>query len=134
MVALVALNASLLLAATEEGKTSGSEQVVFSYDSKGRRDPFVALVEEGRAVGSRSGVDESKSSKPVLYGVLWDPNGQSIALIDNTEVKVGDQVGLYEVKEIRKDTVVLSSEAESLVLQIAFDSPASGKQGQEITQ
>ena len=62
----------------------------------------------------------------MLYGILWDPGGNSIAMINDGEVKVGDWVGQYQVKEIRQDAVVLDSgtAAEPLVLKIAFDAPA----------
>ena len=66
-----------------------------------------------------------ESTKPVLYGILWDPGGNSIALINDGEVKVGDAVGEYLVKEIRHDAVVLENGGEPVVLRMAFDTPPS---------
>ena len=63
-------------------------------------------------------------SKPTLYGILWDPGGKSLALINDAEAKVGDTVGGYQVKEIRKDAVVLVNGGEPVVLKISFDAPA----------
>jgi hypothetical protein len=65
------------------------------------------------------------ASKPVLYGILWDPGGQSIALINDAEVKVGDAVSGYRVKEIRQDAVVLINGGVPVVLEIAFEAPPS---------
>jgi len=62
----------------------------------------------------------------VLYGILWDSAGNSIALINDTEVKVGDTVKGYRVTEIRQDAVVLTNGGEPVVLQIAFETPPSG--------
>jgi len=92
----------------------------FRYDPKGHRDPFVALVRDGRLVGTQPGT-RLESSKPVLYGILWDPGGRSIALINDAEVKVGDTVAGYKVSEIRRDMVVLTNGGEPVVLQIAFE-------------
>ena len=95
----------------------------FQYDSKGRRDPFSPLVRDGRLVAA--GAVRIEASKPMLYGILWDPGGKSIALINDIEAKVGDTVGGYQVREIRKDAVILDSGSEEpLVLQIAFDAPS----------
>ena len=96
----------------------------FRYDSKGHRDPFAPLVRDGRLIAAGPGT-RIEASTPVLYGILWDPGGNSIAMINDGEVKVGDWVGQYQVKEILRDTVVLDSEtADPLVLKIAFDAPA----------
>jgi hypothetical protein len=59
----------------------------------------------------------------VLYGILWDPGGRSIALVDDLEVSVGDSIGPYRVEEIRPDAVVLARESgEQFVLELVFES------------
>lgn len=94
----------------------------FHYDPQGHRDPFITLVREGRRVDVPKGMNGA-TTKPVLYGILWDPNGNSIALINDGEAKVGDAIGGYRVVEIRQDGVVLSNGGEPVVLQIAFPGP-----------
>ena len=94
----------------------------FHYDAGGRRDPFLPLVRDGRLVATTT-VNSSEGDKPVLYGILWDPRGYSFALINDAEVKVGDEVGNYRVSEIRHDAVVLDNGGEPLVLSITFDTP-----------
>lgn len=95
----------------------------FRYDAKGRRDPFVALVRNGQLI-SVTGDVSLQLSRPVLYGILWDSGGRSIALINDTEVRVGDMVSGYRVTEIRQDAVVLAVEGgEPVVLQIEFETP-----------
>jgi hypothetical protein len=95
----------------------------FRYDSKGRRDPFAPLVREGRLIAAGPG-QRMEASTPVLYGILWDPSGHSIAMINDGEVRVGDWVGQYQVTKIEQDAVVLDSgTAEPLVLTIAFEVP-----------
>jgi hypothetical protein len=109
-------------AADEPAPEGGSAR----YDSKGRRDPFSPLVRDGRLVGIVQ-THAVQTSRPVLYGILWDAGGQSIALINDVEVKVGDTVGTYRVVEIRKDAVVLSDGREPVVLQLAFEPGAPGQ-------
>jgi len=94
----------------------------FRYHAAGRRDPFAALVRDGKRVTPGLGpVVTEPSAKPVLYGILWDPGGDSIALVNELEVRVGDPVGPYRVREIRQDAVVLVNGGESLVLQLEFE-------------
>jgi hypothetical protein len=111
-----------VMALAEEQPSAKSEP--FRYDSKGLRDPFIPLVRDGRLVGTPTAT-QLEPSKPVLYGILWDSGGQCLALINDTEVKVGDMVGEYQVTEIRKDAVVLTAGGESMVLELQFEKPAS---------
>ena len=94
----------------------------FRYHAGNHRDPFMPLVRDGQLVlqGGAGGVE---TSKPVLYGIIWDAGGQSIALINDAQVKVGETIGQYQVAEIRQDAVVLTGGGEPVVLQIAFDTP-----------
>ena len=117
------VNAQTIMAAPESPSTG---QPPFRYNAKGHRDPFIPLVRDGQIVSSTSQTAPIDASKPVLHGILWDSGGQSIALINDTEVKIGDMVGEYQVTEIRHDTVVLSNGGESMVLDISFGAPSSG--------
>ncbi len=96
----------------------------FSYDARGHRDPFIPLLRDGQVV-QISGTEASSLSfgVPLLYGILWDPGGNSIALVNGTEVRVGDTIAGYKVAEIRQDAVVLTNGSEPIVLQISFEGP-----------
>ncbi len=99
------------------------------YNAKNKRDPFVPLVRDGKYVGVVSETASADSTTPFLIGILWDQAGQSIAMINDGEYKVGDTVADYQVAEIRQDAVVLKREAESLVLQINFDQASKSLSG-----
>ena len=116
------------LRAAAPGASTPEGRAPFRYEAKGRRDPFVPLVRDGHVVSTSGGV-RGDSSRPVLYGVLWDPGGNSIALINDGEARVGDAVGDYHVIEIRKDAVVLSSGGEPVVIELAFDAPPKSAPG-----
>lgn len=103
-----------------------------AYDAQGRRDPFVPLVRNGRLVGiTKPGAASQLGALPALFGILWDPQGQSIALLNDGEAKVGDIVEGYKVIEITRDTVTLGNGDEPVVLQISFEGeePIKGGEG-----
>ncbi len=103
------------------------------YQPGTRRDPFSPLVRDGKIVSNSGGTSTPTTGAVgplVLDGILWDPAGRSVALINGTEVKVGDHVGGYTVRTIRQDAVVLEQGSETLVLQINFEAgPAPKKDG-----
>ena len=128
--AIVALLGIVLICAPVCAAANAPSETVepFRYNGKGRRDPFAPLVRDGRVVAAVPGSPDG-SSRPVLYGVLWDPGGKSIALINDGEARVGDTVGEYKVMEIRKDSVVLANGGEPVVLEIAFEQAPKSPSG-----
>jgi hypothetical protein len=122
-VLLAALAAVPRASAAEEPKAAAA----FKYDSKSRRDPFSALVRDGRLIGGAQPQTPVETRKPVLYGILWDPGGNSIAVLNDEEVRVGDVIGEYRVVEIQPNAVVLDSGGEPVVLELMFDTPAGRK-------
>ena len=121
-VLAVGILTAVLARAADETVVPKSKGAGFTYDPHGQRDPFVPLVRDGRLVATTPGM-RLESSKPVLAGILWDPGGQSVAIINEEEVKVGDAIGGYKVSEIRKDAVVLTNGGKLVELGISFDTP-----------
>ncbi len=101
---------------------AGADQ--FTYDPKGKCDPFIPLVQNGRLAPCRP---QPPRPMLMLQGIVWDPVGESIALIDESEVKVGNTVGDYQVAEIRQDAVVLVHDGQPLVLTIPLEDRANGE-------
>lgn len=114
---------SLVCGAITVAAEPAAEPATFTYDSAGRRDPFSPLVRDGKLVSTMPGAT-GDGSTPTLYGILWDPGGNSIALINDLEAKVGDTVSGYMVKEIRQDAVVLDGGGELKTLRIEFPTAA----------
>lgn len=136
VLGLWALSSAGVARAAEDLATGPAAAVPFTYDPKGHRDPFIPLVREGQIVTvPGSDMTAMALGVPVLYGILWDAGGNSIALINGTEVKVGGTIAGYKVMEIRKDAVVVSGgTGEPMVLQITFDgAPVETVSGQETT-
>lgn len=121
-VALWLSGVGLMDICTSEQATSS---LPFRYEAKGRRDPFEPLVKDGRLVRAITSGPDVGGDRPLLKGILWDPAGESMALLSDGEYKVGDMVDGYQVVEIRQDAVVLASGGKRTVLQITFESPSS---------
>jgi hypothetical protein len=127
MVAMAAaIGPAVQARAAEEGKPAAGS-ATFHYEAKGRRDPFVSLIRDGRYVTDLGGGESQSSGQFTLRGILWDPSGASIAMIDDVEVKVGDTIQGYRVTDIQQDAVILiASGGERVVLELAFNAPSSG--------
>ena len=126
---IVSLSGSAIESVAAQPLKGGRAEEVFRYDAKGRRDPFVSLVREGRVVTPVASSASPDGTTPILYGIVWDPGGRSLALINDTEVQVGGMIGKYRVEEIRRDAVVLIAGGERTVLQIAFGPSSSSSSG-----
>jgi len=82
----------------------------------------VALVHEGRFVGPGGTLTSaSQPSDLQLAGILWDPGGHSIALINDAEVTVGEMVGDYQIVDIHQDAVTVMREGKPIILQLSFE-------------
>ncbi len=93
------------------------EKEVYAYDQKGRRDPFMSLVqiskEKPKRVAGRKPIEDFDVDEIKLVAILWDSR-QYYALItlpDNKSytIKKGMTVGLYggKVEDITKDKVLI---------------------------
>jgi Tfp pilus assembly protein PilP len=105
--------------ATEAPK---AEKEVYVYDQKGRRDPFVSLVQVAKEKPKRL-----RGSKPIenfdvdeirLIAILWD-NKQYYALITLPDgksytIRKGTTLGLYggKVEEITHDSVLIREQVK----------------------
>ena len=88
----------------------------FTYDDAGKRDPLWPLL------GSRGVVihydKDIAVSDMVLEGVVVEPTGESVAVINGNIVKLGDQVGMFVIKAIQKNSVLLEKGQEIFTLKI----------------
>ena len=95
---------------------SFAEDESFVYDSQGKRDPFLRLVSPSGAVLSFD--NDLQITDMVLEGIIQDPNGNNLAIINSVVVGPNDKVGLFVVSEVGKDRVVLVKGQESYVLKL----------------
>jgi type II secretory pathway component PulC len=85
------------------------------YDSGNRRDPFVPLTEEENVSAA------AISSAFKLEGVIYDPSGRSMAILNGKSYQTGDLAGNAKVVKILKDHVVISLDGEEKTLWIRVE-------------
>ena len=116
---LLAMTAFLFLLFLPFGATplSASQDGGFVYDAKGRRDPFVPLVSGAAKV--TAGLENIQIIDDViLEGIVWDPQGGSIAILNGVIMKESDRVGIVTIKRIdqKSVTLLLNDEEHSVTL------------------
>jgi hypothetical protein len=89
----------------------------FVYKNKNTRDPFIALVtQDGRILpGAR---ETSESTDIDLEGIIWDPNGKSLAIINGRPVKEKQRIQNVQILKIRKDSVLMQKEGKVIVINL----------------
>ena len=92
------------------------EEGTFMYDDHGQRDPFWKLVSQSGVITSYG--TDVQISDMVLEGVIFDPRGQSLAIINGKVMKLNEQVGMYTIVEIYQDKVVLLKDEHRYILEI----------------
>ena len=86
----------------------------FVYDSKGRRNPFIALVTpDGRILN----LDRKQTSKKelIIEGIIYDEDGRSFAIVNGLVIEVGDEVNEYKVLKIEDNKVTFLKEDNEIV-------------------
>ena len=109
----------LIVAFWQAGAVAADEPAVkgdFTYSDHDKRDPFWSLL------GNRGTIlnfdKDIYASDMVLEGVLLEPTGDSVAIINGNIVKIGDKVGFFIVKEIQVNMVILEKGQEIITLKL----------------
>ena len=88
----------------------------FVYDEHGKLDPLAPLVSpSGTLISYDTDISASDLS---LEGVVIDPKGNNLAIINGKIVKSGDMVGSYTVETIANDHVGLMNGQEHLIVKL----------------
>jgi hypothetical protein len=82
----------------------------FRYDSHGKRDPFL-IASKARTIIAE---DDGMMTHLKLEGVVVDPKGNSIAIVNGEMLKEGDQIGeSIVVKRITSQGVEFDNDGKS---------------------
>ena len=93
-------------------------QEEFSYDAKGRRNPFIPLVTpEGRLLKLDKQEDTGQQGL-TIEGIIYDKLGRSFAIVNATVVGIGDMVGDYQVLKIFDNKVIFIRNGEPLEVEL----------------
>ena len=83
-----------------------SEGTQYKYYSKGKRDPFVPLVTgEVRTSLGLAAVEDVDDVR--LEGIIYDPSGKSMVVLNDEVLKEGDKLYNVEVVKIDKNSVTI---------------------------
>jgi len=86
-------------------------QEEFIYDSMGRRDPLIPLLDQKSPTGLRAGFSPPRKRVRLpmelkIKGILW--NGREyFAIINEKVMKKGEALGEVKIKEIEQDRVIV---------------------------
>ena len=92
--------------------SSAFAETELRYDAGGRRDPFVPLSGENNTLVTPT------SSGVKLEGIIYDPEGRSMAILNGKSYQKGETVGDATVVKILKDRVVISVGNEEKTLRL----------------
>jgi len=95
----------------------GFAQQDFKYNSKNKRNPFIALVTpDGRLLTLDK--EETGESPLTVEGIIFDKQGLSYAIVDQEVVKIGDVISGYQVLKIEKNKVIFIKEGQPLEVEL----------------
>lgn len=101
----------------KKDKEKRSETRGFVYDSKKKRDPFMPLVgSDGRILEVH--LPRETATGLYLKGIVYDPKGESYAIIDEDVFRVGDVVGDYQVLKIESRKVIFVKDGETFEVEL----------------
>lgn len=107
------LGIMLLAVLMVAGTSLQAKEIV--YNSEGRRDPFVPLTSTEEMTGTRT------VSGFHLEGIIYDPNKQSMVVLNGKTYLQGETIGNAIVKLIRKNYVMISVNGEDKTLMLRED-------------
>lgn len=86
------------------------------YDKAKKRNPFIPIVTtDGQLINIQ---EEDEKAEINLEGIIYDKDGQSMAIINGQILRKNDNIGDGKIVEIRKDGVVYIKNGEVFKLDL----------------
>lgn len=86
-----------------------------TYLPQGKRDPFVSLI---TPAGYLLDLEPQDNDQLRLEGIMYDPKGDSVAIINGELVRVGESIGNVVIRSIEKDKVTVIKNNERIELEL----------------
>ena len=112
---IVGISLSVQGAATSFAEVTASSQEAFTYNDKGKRDPFWPLVTSTGSINTYE--TDFILSDLVLEGIMADKDA-NLAIINGRILKKNDRIGQFVVMEVGEDSVVLSNDDQQFELKL----------------
>jgi hypothetical protein len=91
----------------------------FSYNTQGKRNPFIPLVTpEGRLLKLDKQQESNQKGGLAIEGIIYDKFGRSFAIVNTSVVGIGDMVGDYQVLKILENKVIFIRNGEPLEIEL----------------
>ena len=103
----------LLLIAAASGVLA--EEQKYSYKFQNKRDPFVPLVSPA---GYLLNLEPEDNSALKLDGIMYDPHGDSIAIINGSLVRVGETIGDAVLSSIEQNKVTVIKDNQKVDIEL----------------
>lgn len=87
----------------------------YVYKIQGKRDPFVPLISPS---GYLLNLEPQDDSTLRLEGVMFDPKGDSVAIINGELVRVGETIGDAVLSNIEPDKVTVIKNNEKVEIEL----------------
>lgn len=110
LIAVLIVLASLNIAAANDTSES------FSYDDKGKRDPFWALVSSTGMIMNYD--SDFLITDLALEGIMAGEDGKNFAIINGQILKAEDTIGQFLVERIDDDRIVLRKGKQKFELKL----------------
>jgi len=114
LIVFLVLGMTNSLLAQDSSEDSADE--IFVYEDNSRRDPFWSLVNSGGGIVSYD--SELSVADLFLEGIVADPGGKSLAIINGKIVRMNDNIDKFVVSEIGVDSVILEKDGQSYSLKL----------------
>ena len=85
----------------------GACEEAFVYNANGRRDPFMPLITENIKFGSGL-VGVQTADDLNLEGIVWDPEGGSVAILNGMILKEYEQINNVKITKIEPTKITLT--------------------------
>lgn len=90
----------------------------FTYNDKGKRNPFIPLVTPQGRLLKLDKQDTASLQGLAIEGIIYDKFGRSFAIVNAEVVGVGDPVGEYQVLKIFENKVVFIKDGQPLEVEL----------------
>lgn len=94
---------------------AGAQEEKYTYIYQGKRDPFVSLISPA---GYLLNLEPQDNNTLQLEGIMFDPKGSSMAIINGELLRVGDTLGDVLVTGIEPDRVTVIKNNEKIVVEL----------------
>lgn len=88
----------------------------FKYDAKEKRNPFIPLItSEGRLLKLDK---EEAQGNLAVQGIVYDKQGRSYAIVNDSVVAIGDNIGDYRVWKIEQNKVIFIKDGQAMEIEL----------------